>query len=132
LKVKPTAENPTGAPSPAEKFLIALYGGAEATVPYLATARRLREGGGTPYADSTVVSPRTKPGSAHMSAVRRTLDPLRPTYLKQPSSGGGAAAAGGIDSADLHDIREAVQDATAGGQLDRHDLDEIRQALRGR
>lgn len=62
------------------------YSLLEALVPYLSTARRLREGGATPYAGSRAWSPSTKPGTNYMSAFRRTFDPLRPTYLSPPTS----------------------------------------------
>lgn len=94
LKVKPTPGNPTGKPSGMDKLGIALWTGAEGTVPLLAIARRLREGGGTAFSNSTVLSPKTKPGSKHMSGVRRTLDPFRPTYLKPPGTGAGRAPKG--------------------------------------
>lgn len=72
-----------------DTFAIALNQLLESVGGPLSTVRRLREGGGTPFADSTVLSPRVKPGSSHMSAARRTFDPFRPTYLKSP---GGAVA----------------------------------------
>jgi hypothetical protein len=53
--------------------------------PGRSTARRLREGGGTAYAGSTVVGPDVKPGTRSMSAARRTFDPFRPTYLGAPA-----------------------------------------------
>ena len=86
LEVQPSKNNPEGRPSTAQKVLLGLYGGIEAGVPYLSTIRRLREGGATAYGDSTVVSPRTKPGTAHTSAINRTFNPIRPTYL---NTGGG-------------------------------------------
>jgi hypothetical protein len=87
LKVKPSAANPQGKPSSWQKVGIALNGLAEALVPGVSTARRLQEHGETAYGNSTVFSPQTKPGTSHgMSAVRRTFDPLRPTYLRSGSS----------------------------------------------
>lgn len=67
----------------------------EALVPYLSNARRLQEHGETAYADSTVLSPKTKPGTSHgMSAARRVFDPFRPTYLSSgPSVESGPAPA---------------------------------------
>jgi hypothetical protein len=51
-------------------------------VPYLSNIRRLQEHGETAFADSTVLRPKSKPGTSHgMSAARRVLDPFRPTYL---------------------------------------------------
>jgi hypothetical protein len=93
---------------------VAAYGLAESLVPYLATARRLRERGGTAYAGSTVWDPDVKPGSSHMSAFRRTLYPFRPTYLTAPSSGGKGLAVPRMSRLDeaLSRIQEA-QDATA-------------------
>ena len=87
LRLKPTEDNPEGTPSGWQKAGVALNAGLEASVPWLAMARRLQEGGGTPYGNSTVLSPKTKPDSSHMSAVRRTLDPFRPTYVKPKASG---------------------------------------------
>lgn len=82
LKMQPTPANPKGKPSVTDMAWIAGYDLLEATVPYLSTARRLREKGETGYSDSTVISPKTKPGTSHgMSAIRRTFDPFRPTYL---------------------------------------------------
>jgi hypothetical protein len=81
LKVQPTASNPKGAATVGDELGIAVWQGIESLVPYVSTVRRLQEGGGTAYANSTVLSPKTKPGSSHMSAARRTFDPLRPTYL---------------------------------------------------
>jgi hypothetical protein len=102
--------------TPLEKLAIALNGLAESTAgPLPSLIRRLREGGATPFADSTVFSPKTKPGSSHgMSAARRTLDPLRPTYV-----GGGAPSVvqGGASSSPaasgwgaVHAHRNAAQE----------------------
>ena len=57
----------------------------EALVPYLGQGRRVREGGGTGYSGSTILDPDVKPGSTHMSGLRRTFDPFRPTYLNAPN-----------------------------------------------
>jgi hypothetical protein len=66
-----------------------------------------------------------------MSAVRRTYDPFRPTYLRNPTGGGKAGAYPGLDKGDLKDIRDAVRGAGGSGyQLDKSDLEDIRQALR--
>lgn len=88
LKLEPTADNPKGTPTGWDKAKVAVNAGLEASVPWLAMARRLQEGGGTPYGNSTVLSPKVKPDSSHMSALRRTLDPTRPTYVKPPASSG--------------------------------------------
>jgi hypothetical protein len=130
LKVEPTADNPKGEPTGWQKVLIALNSALESTAgPYPSMVRRLREGGGTPYADSTVIAPKTKPGSKHMSGARRTFDPFRPTYLKPPTAkSSGADGSGGLDPIDLQDLRQAVKDS--GAQLDQSDLDEIRSLAR--
>jgi hypothetical protein len=73
-----------------------------------------------------------KKDTAYMSALRRTFDPFRPTYLKPPSSAKGAAKTAkalGLDAADLHDLRQAAK--AAGGGLDKGDLEELRQLARG-
>jgi hypothetical protein len=103
LKIQPTADNPQGVPKGMDKLKVAVNAGLEASVPWLAMSRRLREGGGTPYGNSTVLSPKTKPGSSHMSAVRRTFDPTRPTYVRpkkrsSSSSGAGSFVYGGSAS----------------------------------
>jgi hypothetical protein len=88
LQVPKTPGNPEGKATGAQKAEIALNSLFEAMVPLVAQGRRLREGGGTAYANSTVFSPKAKPGTSHMSALRRTFDPFRPTYLKQPKGAG--------------------------------------------
>lgn len=133
LQVKPTAANPKGKPSNGQLLAIALNQLAESMLgPYISTARRLQEKGGTPYADSTALHPKVKPGSSHMSAAQRTFNPFRPTYLHAPAARGGAPAVGGMDAADLHDLQQAAREAAAGSGLDQADLDEIRAALSGR
>jgi hypothetical protein len=108
-----------------------VYALAEGAVPGMAIARRLREKGRTAFDDSTVLSPKTKPGTSYgRSAVERVFNPLAPTYLGAPSGpSAGAAKALGLDAADLHDLRQAAQ--AAGGGLDKGDLEELRQLARG-
>lgn len=72
------------------KLWLALYTLAEGAVPGVQIARRIREKGATPFDDSTVFSPKTKPGTARTGAADRILNPLRPTYLS--ASGGGPPA----------------------------------------
>jgi hypothetical protein len=55
---------------------------AETFLPVIAQLRRLREGGGTAYANSSIFAPKVKPGTKHQSALNRTLNPFRETYLK--------------------------------------------------
>jgi hypothetical protein len=86
LKVEPTKSNPEGKPGTLEKLALGAYSAIEAGVPLVSTIRRLREGGATAYGNSTVVTPRTKPGTKHTSALNRTFNPFRPTYLN--TSGG--------------------------------------------
>lgn len=91
LQVPKTPGNPKGQATGGQKAEVAVNSLIEALVPLVAQARRLREGGGTAYANSTLISPKVKPGSSHMSALERTFSPIRPTYLKKPSGGGGDA-----------------------------------------
>jgi hypothetical protein len=65
-----------------DKRKIALNSAVEAFVPYVSTVRRLQEHGETAFADSTVLHPKSKPGTSHgMNAATRVLYPFRPTYL---------------------------------------------------
>lgn len=109
LKVKPTTANPTGKAGLGDKLGIAGYGLLESLLPYLSTARRLREKGGTSYSNSTLLSPKTKPASSHMSAVNRTFNPLRPTYLN----------GGPIQVVDKKAQRQSGQRPTEGDAIDR-------------
>jgi hypothetical protein len=91
------------------KIWMALYAALEAAVPGIAIARRLQEGGNTAFDDSTVFSPKTKPGTAHGSAGDRVFNPLRATYLKKKKSGGfdfgsakGPSLSQGFDFASAH------------------------------
>ena len=92
---------------------IALNSLAEALVPYLATTRRLREGGATGYSTSTALHPETKPGTKHASALARTFSPLNPTYLRAPTGGAGGAAPDprAVRRAQRHAARSAGSDA---------------------
>lgn len=76
-----------------KRIALALNAAAESLIPLVSLGRRLREGGETPYDDSTVFDPKTKPGTSYGgSAVRRAFDPLRPTYLSAPAGESPAAA----------------------------------------
>lgn len=95
LQVPKTPSNPKGEATPAQKLGIALNSAAESTIPLLAMGRRLQEKGGTSYANSTIFSPKAKPESSHgMSAVERTLNPFRPTYLKAKKKGASGLSGG--------------------------------------
>jgi hypothetical protein len=131
LKVQPTASNPKGAATVGDELGIAVWQGIESLVPYVSTVRRLQEGGGTAYANSTVLSPKTKPGSSHTNAPTRTFWPFNATYLG-PATGKVqplAAGASGLDAVDQHDLREAVG-SSAG--LDEVDREELRNLVLGR
>lgn len=93
LAVPKTPSNPEGKPSGGQKAGIAVNSLLEALVPLLAQGRRVQEGGGTAYGNSTILSPKTKPGTSHQSALNRTFNPFRPTYLKQPLLTGGGSPA---------------------------------------
>jgi hypothetical protein len=110
LKAPKTPENPEGKANP---IAVALNSAIEATVPYVAQARRLREGGGTAFPTSTLIDPQVKPGTTgQMSAVRRTFDPLRPTYLRAPT--GGASSQAAPTGAAARAVRRAQRHATRG------------------
>jgi hypothetical protein len=90
LKVQPTKGNPQGVPSGWDKFLIALNALGESTLgPIPSLARRIEEHGATPYSNSFVFSPKTKPGTSHGERVRRAFNPFRPTYVRAGSSSSG-------------------------------------------
>lgn len=122
LKVKPSPSNPQGKASTWQTISIAANSLAESMIPYLAMGRRLREKGSTAYSNSTILSPKIKPGTSHgMSAARRTLDPFRPTYLRarggqvvsQPSS---VDASSGIP-ASVQQTLQSMQTSNAGPQI---------------
>jgi hypothetical protein len=127
LQTEAMAREGRRTPSGGEKVSAALYGLLEAMTPYIGQARRVREGGGTAYAGSTVWDPDVKPGTDFMSGWRRTFDPLRPTYLRPPTSGKKGRLR--LDDVDMHDIREAVRES--GQQVSPEDLEEIRALIRG-
>lgn len=79
----------------------------EALIPGLAYGRRLREGGGTAYANSTALSPQVKPGTSHQSAVNRTFNPFRETYLKGPS------LTSSLPPSQRHEVEQAEAQAKA-------------------
>lgn len=132
LRVDPHGGDRTGRATPGQELGIALNALAEAMVPYVATVRRLREGGGTGYADSTAVSPKVKPGTSHMSAPRRTFDPFRPTYLRGRPAHGKAPkrSAAAFDPAEF--ARQAMQDTRPNSDAAGFDPGAfVRDALRG-
>lgn len=112
LQVPKGTGNPKGEATGGQRAGIAAYSTLESLVPLLATARRLREGGGTPYANSTLWSPKVKPGTSHISALNRTLNPFRPTYLKKPKATGGRATTRSPREARAIERSERVSPAT--------------------
>jgi hypothetical protein len=110
LRAPKTAENPTGK---ANEVAVAANSLVEGLVPYVAQARRLREGGGTSYPTSTLLDPQVKPGTTgQMGALRRTFDPLRPTYVRPPT--GGASSRGEPTGAAARAVRRAQRHASRG------------------
>ena len=101
LRLRQSPTNPLGQAGILDRLIIALNQGAGATIPNYSMAQRLLEGGGTAYGDSTLPGealraiegrePNVKPGSKHQSALNRTLNPLRPTYLRGRSGGGSSS-----------------------------------------
>ena len=123
-----------GTEIPGEKrAAMAFYALLEGFVPGVSIARRAQESGETAMDESTVLSPKTKRGSSYgTSALRRIIDPLRPTYLSPPGSTTAAKPpsakvlrALGIDPREL---RQATRESAAG--LDEADLEELRRAAR--
>lgn len=126
LQVPKTPGDPEGKATGAQKAEVAANSLIEALVPLVSQARRLREGGGTAYGNSTLISPKVKPGSSHMSALERTFSPIRPTYLKKPASGGNATVPAGtqraIERAGQHTnfddarLKRAIERAESGSR----------------
>lgn len=116
LRIDPAENAGNTTPNLGQRAGIAAYGLGEALVPYVSQLRRVREGGGTPYAGSTVFDPDVKPGTDYMSGLRRTFDPFRPTYLNPPSRPVPAAGPGRRAALDQQDrIDRALERIT---QLD--------------
>lgn len=122
LTAPKTAANPTGKANP---LTVAVNQAAESMIPYLATARRLRERGGTAYSSSTLLDPQVKPGTdTQMGALRRTFDPLRPTYLRTPAS----ASAPGPAASGAQGLLERAAHRNASGGLSQRQLDLLERA----
>lgn len=83
LKVPKSKSNPKGKATTGQKAEIAVNNFLESVIPGLATSRRLQEGGGTGYSNSTALSPKVKPNTKHGGALSRTFNPFQPTYLKK-------------------------------------------------
>lgn len=101
-----------------KKLWLALNAIVESAVPGVQIARRIREKGATPFDDSSVLTPRTKPGTARSGAADRILNPLRPVYV------GGAGAAPSTDGLPpaLKRRVERVQAAQGGGASAREEI----------
>lgn len=113
LQVPKTLGNPKGEPTGGQKAGIAAYSALESLVPLLSQARRLQEKGGTAYGNSTVFSPKVKPETSHSSAINRTLNPFRETYLKAPKGGRASGEARSQAKATLNDpyIKQEIEQA---------------------
>ena len=88
LEVARTANNPKGIPTQAQRWGAAGNSLVGSLVFPWSLAQRIREGGGTPYANSNPFSPQTKPETKHQSGLNRTLNPLRPIYVKKKAKTG--------------------------------------------
>lgn len=111
-----------------DKLAAAGYGMVEGTTPYVGQIRRVLEGGGTGYSDSTILHPRAKPGTDYMSGLRRTFDPFRPTYLHAPSEPGAGRGRRGPRTADER-IDAALEQLGDLDALDAEQDDRINRAL---
>jgi hypothetical protein len=82
FKVKPTKDNPKGIPSPLQIGEIFGNQVAESTLWGPALARRMEEGGGTPYANSTVFSPQVKPHTKTGEGAFAAINPVKAVKIK--------------------------------------------------
>ncbi|HWK30103.1 MAG TPA: hypothetical protein VNS09_26265 [Solirubrobacter sp.] len=121
----PGDRSPDGGVGIAVRASMAFNSLLEAFVPGVSRLRQVREGGSTPFDNSTVWSPKVKPGTrVQGGAARRILDPLRPV-----SGVKGAMQPVPAASPPSPDEIDAALDAAATA-LDTGDLDdEITRAL---
>lgn len=109
-------------PSGSKRAALALYSIMESTVFGAGLARRLQEGGESPFDDSTLFAPRTKPGSAFgapsktpvVNAANRVFNPVKPTYLSDPTGGGGSGPVSRRDQM-LERRAARIEESQAGG-----------------
>jgi hypothetical protein len=82
-KVDPKDRGDRGEVTGAVRISMAINALLEAFVPVLGIARRVREGGSTPWDNSTLASPKTKPGTrVKGGAANRILNPARSSPIR--------------------------------------------------
>jgi hypothetical protein len=105
-------------PSTGQLLGMALYATGETVLPGLQLGRRLQEHGETPWDNSFIWSPKTKPDTSHgSSAFERVFNPLRPTYLSKNKPKGGSVA--------------ALRRALTSGPAPKRKVDPVAAAVRG-
>ena len=137
-QVPKTEATPKGEPTGAQKVRGGLAQFLESLVPGASTAKRLLEGGGTPYFTSDLASeiqrriegkgPLIKPGSVHGEAAwERTFNPFRATVLK---ASGGKAGAATTPAQELREARQALRESRGAVGATQAELREAREVLR--
>ncbi len=99
-----------------QRLWLALNALVEGSAPGVSILRRAQEGGGTGFDDSTVFSPKVKPGTKRGGAADRILNPLRPTYLGGGGSGAAKAPAGSALEREARAILEQQRSPAAARQ----------------
>lgn len=114
-----------------QRAVMALYTILEGTVPLVSIGRRLQERGETPYDDSRVWDPKSKPGTVGTKpgigpAARRVFDPFRSTKVR-PGASKSAPDAPAEPRSELDELYDALeQDAASTRDAE---LDELYDAL---
>lgn len=113
-------------------FALGLYSMLEATIPGLSVARRVQEKGQSAHDDSTVFAPKVKPRKpTDKGPANRILNPLRPTYLKGGTGGGGSLGASPAEERALQREEKALleQQSSAAGRAEEEALKREERAL---
>lgn len=137
LRVKPDATHPGGKTTGLDNTKIGLYNQFESMAPLISIVRRLHEGGGTGYSDSTILSPKVKPGTTgKQSAATKTLLPWRTIYPKGtgPGTGGKPETPKQVQDREVREELEQLKLETSGadtGNIDQEVREELELLRKG-